>query len=83
MEFKPKYTKEEVDELVNWFTTHTFEHELDVGGGIYIQDVQMAVKAMIRIAQTKYQNTTFAGQIYLLFRMRDELIKQNKVTGEK
>lgn len=83
MEYKPKYTKDEVDDLVNWFTTHTFEKELDVGGGIYIKNMQKAVESMIQIAQTKYENTTFSGQIYLLFRMRDELLKQNKVTGEK
>lgn len=83
MEYKPTYTKEEVDELVNWFTTHTYENELDMGGGIYIKDVQMAIGPMMHIAQAQYGNKTFSGQIYLLFRMRDELLKQNKVTGEK
>lgn len=83
MEYKPTYTKEEVDELVNWFSTHTFEKELDMGGGIYIRDVQMAIGPMMHIAKTKYENRTFSGQIFLLFRMRDELLKQNKVTGEK
>jgi len=83
MEYKTTYTKEEVNELVNWFTTHTFEKELDMGGGIYVRDVQMAIGPMIHVAKTQYENKTFSGQIYMLFRIRDELLKQNKVTGEK
>jgi hypothetical protein len=83
MEYKPTYTKEEVAELENWFATHTFEKELDMGGGIYIDDVQMAIGPMLHIARTKYDNRNFSGQIHHLFMMREELLKQNKVTGEK
>ncbi|MBP5374822.1 MAG: hypothetical protein J6Y38_00625 [Bacteroidaceae bacterium] len=83
MEYKTTYTKKEIDELVDWFTTHTFEKELDMGGGINIRDVQMAIGPLIYMAQTQYENKTFSGQIYFLFRIRDELLKQNKVTGEK
>ena len=83
MEYKTTYTKKEIDELVDWFTTHTFEKELDMGGGINIRDVQMAIGPLIYMAQAQYENKTFSGQIYFLFRIRDELLKQNKVTGEK
>ena len=78
MEYKTTYTKKEIDELVDWFTTHTFEKELDMGGGINIRDVQMAIGPLIYMAQTQYENKTFSGQIYFLFRIRDELLKQNE-----
>lgn len=83
MEYKPEYTKDEVDELVHWFNTHTYENEVDLGGGILIGDIQKTLPRMLHIAQTKYENRTFSGQIQLAFRIREELIKQNKVTGEK
>ena len=83
MEYKPTYTKEEVAELENWFATHTFEKELDMGDGIYIEDVQTTIVPMLNVARTKYENRNFSGQICFLFKMREELLKQNKVTGEK
>ena len=83
MEYKPTYTKEEVAELENWFATHTFEKELDMGDGIYIEDVQTTIVPMLNVARTKYENRNLSGQICFLFKMREELLKQNKVTGEK
>ena len=83
MEYKPTYTKEEVAELENWFATHTFEKELDMGDGIYIEDVQTTIVPMLNVARTKYENRNSSGQICFLFKMREELLKQNKVTGEK
>ena len=82
MEYKPTYTKEEVAELENWFATHTFEKELDMGDGIYIEDVQTTIVPMLNVARTKYENRNFSGQICFLFKMREELLKQNKVRSE-
>ena len=72
-----------MEELVNWFATHTFEKELDLGGGLYIKDVEATIPPMVHIAMTKYDNKTFSGQIHQLYRIKEELLKQNKVTGEK
>jgi hypothetical protein len=83
MEYKPTYTKEEIDELVNWFATHTFEKEMDMGGGIYVNDVEQAIGPLIHMARTRYDNRNYSGAIHFLSRIRDELMKQNKVTGEK
>ena len=83
MEYKPTYTKEEIDELVNWFTSHTFEKEMDMGHGIYLNDVEKAIAPLMHMARTQYENRNYSGSIHFLFRIRDELIKQNKVTGEK
>ena len=83
MKYKPTYTKEEADELVRWFETHTFEKELDMGHGLYISDIEMTLPPMLHIVRTKYDNRTFSGQIHMAYKIREELIRQNKVTGEK
>lgn len=79
MTYKTSYTKEEVEELVNWFDTHTYEHEVDLGHGIRVCDITVTLDQMKNIALTQYENRTFSGQIQMLFRIRDELIKQGKV----
>lgn len=79
MTYKPTYTQEEVEELVNWFDTHKYENELDLGQGIHIVDMKTTIPPMRNIALTKYNNRTFSGQIQLLFRIREEIIKQGKV----
>ena len=79
MEYKPTYTKEDADELVKWFETHTYDTELDMGGGLYIADLRNTLPQMLHIVRTKYDNRTFSGQIHLTFKIREELIKQNKV----
>lgn len=83
MTYKSTYTKEEVEELVNWFDTHTYENEIDLGKGIHIVDMKTAITPMRNIALTKYNNRSFSGQIQMFFRIREELIKQGKVTEKK
>lgn len=79
MNYKPAYTKEEVEELVNWFDTHKYDKEVDLGHGIYISDVSATLTPMRNIALAKYENRTFSGQIQMLFKIREELIRQGKV----
>lgn len=83
MEYKTTYTKEEIDELDNWFKTHEYEQELDMGHGIYIANVNETVPPMMHTAKTQHENKVFSGQIQLLFKIRQALIDQNKVKGEK
>ena len=79
MNYKTTYTKEDVDELLKWFDTHKYDRELDLGHGLYISDVNVTLPPMRDIALTQYDNRTFSGQIRLLFKIREELIKQGKV----
>ena len=74
MEYKTTYTKAEIEELVNWFATHMFEKELDLGGGLYIKNLDETIPPMLHVAQTKYDNKTFSGQIHQLFRIREALL---------
>ena len=81
MTYKPTYTKEEVEELVNWFDTHQYANELVLAPGLNITNMKAALTQMRNIALNKYDNRSFSGQIQLLFRIREELIKQGKVTA--
>lgn len=80
MNYKPTYTKEEVEELVNWFDNHKYANEVDLGYGLYVGNVAFTLNHMRNIALTKYENRSFSGQVQLLFKIREELIKQDKVT---
>ena len=79
MEYKATYTKEEVEELIEWFNTHEYENEIDLGEGQLIKDLKKCVKALTHTTLTQHYNTTFSGSIFNLFKAREELIKQNKV----
>ena len=83
MEYKSSFTQEETEELISWFNTHQFEKEVDLGQGIVVKDLNKALPPLLHIAKTKYENTCFSGQIFILFRIREELIKQGKVIGEQ
>ena len=83
MEYKSSFTKEEIDELEQWFATHEFEQEIDLGSGIHISHVDETLKPTLHIAHAKHDNRAFSGQIHILFKIKEELIKQNKVKGEK
>ena len=79
MAYKPRYTKEEIDELVNWFHSHKVEQTVDLGNGVSTTHVDDTVKPMLHIAEKHYNNPTFSGQIHMLFLIREQLIAQNKV----
>ncbi len=79
MDFKPRYTKEETEELVKWFENHKYENELQIDKAQYITDLKKSLKQFTHIASTQYDNPNFAGFICTLFKIREELIKQGKV----
>lgn len=81
MEFKSRYTKEETTELIQWFKSHEYENELKLDKAQHITDLKKSLIQFMHIASTQYDNPNFAGFIYNLFRIREELIKQGKVKG--
>ncbi|MDO5482300.1 MAG: hypothetical protein Q4F47_04600 [Bacteroidaceae bacterium] len=83
MEYKPTFTKEEIEDIIHWFATHKLEQDIDLGNGIHIRELDTALKQLTHIAKTRHDNRVFSGQIYMLFKIKDELIKQGKVLGEK
>ncbi len=83
MEYQTSFTKEEIDELAQWFATHECEQEIDLGNGIHINHLDETLRPMLHIARIKHDNRAFSGQIHVLFKIKEELLKQNKVKGEK
>ncbi|OKZ24810.1 MAG: hypothetical protein BHV77_03885 [Bacteroides sp. 43_108] len=77
--YKPTYTKEEVDELVKWFNEHEYDDEVDLGHGQYIKSVKVSVAQLSHLAQLYYANRNFSGPINMLFKIRDCLTEQGKV----
>lgn len=79
MDYKRQFTKEEVAELVNWFKERKFEQDLDLGSGIHITELDKTITQFSHLAANNYENPVFSGPITMLFRIREELIKQGKI----
>jgi hypothetical protein len=79
MEYKSTFTQEEAEEIIQWFKTHEYDNEVDIGEGQYIKNIKKCVNALTHTTLTQYKNSTFSGQIFNLFRIREELINQGKV----
>lgn len=72
MEFKPTYTKAEVEELVAWFEKNEYPHSLEMGDGITIEDTEKTVRQLSHLALTQHENRNFCGPINLLFRIKEK-----------
>ncbi len=77
--YKPKYTKEEVTALLDWFNTTQYDNEIDLGHGEKVNDVKKCVRVTYNTIQDQYSNTTFSGSIALLYKIKAALIEQGKV----
>ena len=75
MDYKNSYTKEEVMELYEWFDTHDYPTEMDLGHGVYVKDTKLLIEKSRAVAQKKHNNPTYSGQINLLFQLREKIIQ--------
>lgn len=73
MDYKKRYTPEEIKEVAEWFKNHKEQmpQSLDVDKATHIPNFPSTVNSYIDIAQAHMDNATYSGQIYLLFKMRD------------
>ncbi|MCH5177469.1 MAG: hypothetical protein J1F25_05550 [Prevotellaceae bacterium] len=79
--FKPTYTKEEIDELVAWIDATQPTGSIDLGEGMYISDIKLFCSRMRTIALTRYNNSAYGGQICVLVNLRKEWDKQHGATS--
>ncbi len=77
--YQPSYTKEEVEELLQWFDTNTYDNEINIGSGQHVNDVKKCVNMLRHTALSRHNSTTFSGPISVLFTIREQLIEQGKV----
>lgn len=75
MEFKKKYTQEELGELCAWFSARLdrLPADMHLDKAIYIKDLPATVRHYMEIARLHGDNPTYSGQMYHLFLMRDNL----------
>lgn len=79
MTYKKTYTKEEVEEVLQWLKDHPYSGSVSVGKGMNIIDMQTFLDNMSNVAVAQYENPTFGGQIELLFRAKNAIEQaQNK-----
>ena len=76
--YQSQYTAEEVNALVAWFDSHSFEGSIGLGKGERILDLKKAIGGLTHIAKHYHQNVNFSGEIHTLFHLRDELIRQGR-----
>ncbi len=75
MEFKKKYTKDEMGELCAWFAARLdrLPAEMHLDKAIHIKDLPTTVRHYMEIVKLHGDNPTYSGQVYHLFLMRDKL----------
>jgi hypothetical protein len=76
-EYKVQYTKEEVDELIQWFEDRkeSLPKTAKIGDYVSIDDLPTTLKALEYNARRNRENVVFSGLIHQLFLLRDELMK--------
>ncbi len=73
--YKRTYTKEEVQELIDWIDQMKPSGEIDLGHGVYIKDLSKFSAQVRYIAKEKYDNPTFGGQISLMMDVKEQYKK--------
>ena len=79
MDFKKKYSAEELNDLIAWFEANKqrLPQSLQLDPGNYIPDLKSTLEVMICVSQRTRNNPTFSGFICNLFKVRDKIIAEN------
>ncbi|MGM9693956.1 MAG: DUF6965 family protein [Alloprevotella sp.] len=75
MEFKNQYSKQEIEEAETWFRERwdKLPQSLQADPATRILDLRRTLENLIHLAKELQNNPTYAGQIYLLFKIKDKL----------
>lgn len=78
MEYKQLFSKDEIDAVVEWFNNHKDQmpESLQVDKATYLPDFPRTVNNYIDIAHVHYQNPTYSGQIFFLFKLQEAMKKE-------
>lgn len=77
MAFKPTYTKEDSEELLRWIDTNPTGH-VDLGHGVKIKHIEYYLKNAVGTIKKQYDNPSYSGFFYDLFRVKDEYEKMSQ-----
>ena len=71
--FKPTYSKETSEEILQWMDGCTEKGPVDLGGGIVIEDIQLFFKNMRIIVEKNYDSDFFSGQMEVIINLKQKL----------
>lgn len=78
MDYKEKYTKQEVEELASWFKEHERElpQSLRIDKATFTSDLQKTVRILLEQSLMYADNPTFYGTIRMLLSIKNKLEEQ-------
>ena len=76
MDYKSIFSKEELNELTDWFKERldALPESLQVDDATFVRDLRQTVEYYLRLVELYHDKRTFSGQLYLLERIRKKLI---------
>lgn len=66
MEYKDKYSQEEVQELINWFKNYDLPQSLQINKATYCLDLKTTINAICSQATKHHENSIFNYAVRLL-----------------
>ena len=77
MDYKSIFSKEELNELTDWFNERKdkLPETLQVDDAIFVKDLRQTVDYYLRLVELYHDKRAFSGQLYLLERIRKKLIE--------
>ena len=76
MNFKKTYTKEEAEELLDWMKNCKAKGSQKIREGVVVSDISLFLQNNQYVVSTHYENPNFAGQIQLIYELREALNQQ-------
>lgn len=73
MEYKDKYSQEEVRELINWFNNYDLPQSLQINTATYCPDLKATINAVRNQAIKHHENRIFNYAVRLLYEIKNKL----------
>lgn len=73
MEYKEKYSLEEVQELVTWFKTIELPQSMQIDIATFCPDLKSTVDALCEQALSHHENPTFNYTMWQLYQIKEKL----------
>ena len=82
MEYKPKYSKDEIERLVAWMDSHMdrFPQEIEIDNCSSSMNPQYTYLSLRELVTSRYDNITYSSYIKMVYDMRDAIAK---ILGEE
>lgn len=73
MEYKEKYSIEEVQELVAWFKSTELPQSMQIDTAAFCPDLKSTVEALCEQALLHHENPTFNYAMWQLYQIKEKL----------